>query len=227
MPERCTPRKDPDLKKIHLTVLIPLILMTLLSLLCLFPAGIGGQKLQPASIALIIGIAAFFLTRKTNDGKNPDRPTVWSWLKDRNCLTLMFMPLCMNVISLLTATFFVPEFIAHLKARTGFLSFHMIPVLVIELVIAALGEEIAWRAFFQKQLCKIVPFWPAVMVSSALFAICHFNQGSAAVVVYDLVFIWINAIIYGVIFRKTDHALLSAAAHFLANLFGTVAILYL
>ena len=137
------------------------------------------------------------------------------------------MPIIMNVICLFIAKLFVPEFIEHLTARTDFLAFNMIPVLIIELIIAALGEEIAWRAFFQKQMSKIFPFVPSLIVSSVLFSICHFNQGSAIVVLYDLVFICINAIIYGTIFKKTDNAFISTIAHFLANLFGTIAIIFI
>lgn len=211
------------------SVLIPLIIMAVVSLLCLFEIRIGGERLQLASLTLIVGIAAFFLTGKTNDTKDEglNHKTILPFLKNKDTVILIFMPLVMNVICLLIAKFFVPEFIEHLTARTGFLAFNRIPVLIVELMIAALGEEIAWRAFFQKQVSKIFPFVPSLIVSSILFSICHFNQGSAIVVIYDLVFIFINAMIYGVIFRKTDNAFISTIAHFLANLFGTLSILFL
>lgn len=157
--------------------------MTLFSVISLIKIEVGGERLNIASLTLII---------------------------------------C-NVI----AKLFVPEFFEHLKARTDFLAFNMMPVLIVELIIAALGEEIAWRAFFQKQMSKIVPFMPSLIIASALFSICHFNQGSAIVVIYDLVFIFINAIFYGIIFKKTDNAFISTIAHFLANLFGVVSIMFL
>lgn len=217
------------MKKTHKSVMIPLIIMTIISLLCLFKIEIGGERLQLASFTLIIGIVAFFVTRKTNDDKSEglNYKTIFALLKNKNIIILIFMPLIMNVMSLLIAKLFVPEFIEHLTARTDFLAFNMLPVLIVELVIAALGEEIAWRAFFQKQVSKIFPFVPSLIVSSALFSICHFNQGSAIVVTYDLVFICINAIIYGVIFKKTDNAFISTISHFIANLFGTVSIMFL
>ena len=222
-------RKENNMKKTHKSVMIPLIIMTIISLLCLFKIEIGGERLQLASFTLIIGIVAFFVTRKTNDDKDEglNHKTILSSLKNRNIIILIFMPIIMNVICLFIAKLFVPEFIEHLTARTDFLEFNMIPVLIIELIIAALGEEIAWRAFFQKQMSKIFPFVPSLIVSSVLFSICHFNQGSAIVVLYDLVFICINAIIYGTIFKKTDNAFISTIAHFLANLFATIAIIFL
>lgn len=217
------------MKKTSKSVMIPLIIMTVISLLCLLKIEVGGERLQLASFTLIIGIVAFFVTRKTNDGKNEglNHKTILNLLKNKNIIILIFMPMIMNVICLFIAKIFVPEFIEHLTVRTDFLAFNMIPVLIVELIIAALGEEIAWRAFFQKQLSKILPFVPSLIVSSALFSICHFNQGNSIVVIYDLLFVFINAIFYGIIFKKTDNAFISTIAHFLANLFGTVAIMFL
>lgn len=217
------------MNKKHKSVGIPLIIMTIISLLCLFNIEVGGERLQLASLTLIIGIVAFFVTRKTNDDRNEglNHKTILPLLKDKNIVFLIFLPLLMNVISLFIAKRFVPAFIEHLTARTGFLAFNMIPVLIVELMIAALGEEIAWRAFYQKQMTKIFPFVPSLIVSSALFSLCHFHYGSALVVIYDLMFICINAMIYGVIFKKTDNAFISTIAHFLANLFGIVSIMFL
>lgn len=217
------------MKKISKSVMIPLIIMIMISLLCLLKIEIGGERLQLASFTLIIGIVAFFVTRKTNEDKDEglNHKTILSSLKSKSMILWILMPMIMNVISLLIAKLFVPEFVEHLTARTDFLAFNMIPVLIVELVVAALGEEIAWRAFFQKQMSKSLPFVPSLIVSSALFSICHFNQGSAIVVIYDLVFIFINAMIYGIIFKKTDNAFISTIAHFLANLFGTISIMFL
>lgn len=222
-------KEKKNMKKISKSVMISLIIMIMISLLCLLKIEIGGERLQLASFTLIIGIVAFFVTRKTNEDKDEglNHKTILSSLKSKSMILWILMPMIMNVISLLIAKLFVPEFVEHLTARTDFLAFNMIPVLIVELVIAALGEEIAWRAFFQKQISKSLPFVPSLIVSSALFSICHFNQGSAIVVIYDLVFIFINAMIYGFIFKKTDNAFISTIAHFLANLFGTISIMFL
>lgn len=216
------------MKKTSKLVMIPLILMTLFSVMSLIKIEVGGERLNIASLTIIIGIVAFFVTGKTNDDKDEglNFKTILSLLKNKGTIILIFMPILMNFICKVIAKLFVPEFIEHLKERTGFLAFNMMPVLIVELIIAALGEEIAWRAFFQKQTSKIVPFLPSLIISSALFSICHFNQGNAIVVIYDLVFIFINAIIYGIIFKKTDNAFISTIAHFLANLFGVVSIMF-
>ncbi len=208
---------------------ISMILMALLSLTSLFKITIGGESIKLVSITLVVGIVAFFVTRKTNKSieEGLNLKTLFRSLKDKKVILLVLMPVIMNVICFLIATIFVPEFIAHLKSRTGFLSLSQIPLLIIELMISALGEEIAWRAFFQKQVSKMLPFISSLILSSALFSLCHYAEGSLLVVLYDLLFIFVNALFYGIVFQKTDNAYISTIAHFIANLFGTVAIMFL
>lgn len=217
------------MKKTSKIVVISMIFMSIFSLTSLFKIEVGGEKIGLASITLIIGIAAFFVTRKTNDDVNEglNFKNIFSLLKDKKVIILVFIPAIMDALCFLIAKLFLPEFITHLKARTEFLSFSQIPVMLVQLIIFALGEEIAWRAFFQKQLSKIFPYVPSLIISAALFSLCHLNTGSIIVVIYDLLFIFINAIFYGIIFKRTDNAYISTIAHFLANLLGTVAIMFL
>lgn len=236
MPQRRSKRKKMSdkneskfMKNLKRIAVISIILMVILSLTSLFKINISGETVNLAPITLIVGIVAFFVTRKTNENINEglNIKTIFSSLKDKKVILLVLMPVIMNVICFLIATIFVPEFIEHLKSRTDFLAKSRIPILIIELMISALGEEIAWRAFFQKQVSKVLPFIPSLIISSALFSLCHFSEGSFIVVLYDLLFILINAIFYGIVFKKTDNAYISAIAHFIANLFGTVAIMFL
>ena len=91
----------------------------------------------------------------------------------------------------------------------------------------ALGEEIAWRAFFQKRLNKVLPIIPTLLISSILFAIGHFNQGDTVIVIFDIFFVFINSILYGVIFYRTNNAWISAISHFIANLFSVIVLGFL
>ncbi len=217
------------MKSLKRIAVISIILMVIFSLTSLFQITIGGEPVTLAPLTLIVGIAAFFITRKTNrtidEGLNIK--TLFHSLADKKILLLIFMPVIMNAICNFLATLFLPEFIIHLKSRTEFLALSQMPVLIIELIISALGEEIAWRAFFQKQISKALPFLPSLMISSALFSLCHCAEGSFIVVSYDLLFIFINALFYGIVFKKTDNAYVSTIAHFLANLFGVVSMLLL
>lgn len=215
------------MKNINKFAFISIILIVFFSLTNLVKIEFDGKIISLAPLTLIIGIVAFFVTRKTNKNEGLNIKTISTALKDKKVIMLVLMPAIINIICFLIASLFVPEFIEHLKIRTDFLALDKIPILLVELIISALGEEIAWRAFFQKQISKKISFLPSIIISAVLFSICHYTQGSLIVVLYDLLFIFINAIFYGIIFYKSDNAYVSTLSHFLANLLGSVAIMFL
>lgn len=215
------------MNKLHTRQKITLLLMILFSFAGLIPQ----KSIQWTSITLVLGIVMFFVTWKEEkaegNGDGMDIRRLPQALKNPRIVLLMLVPALMNIVCYGVSYFFLPDFLTHLKERTGFLSMNMLPLLFVELAVAALGEEIAWRAFFQKQLVKAVPFIPTLLITSALFSLCHLTQGSLAVVVYDLAFVFINAVFYGLVFRKTDNAYASTLAHLLANLLGIAGIMLL
>lgn len=206
---------------------ISIILMVIFSLTNLIKIEFDGEIINLVSLTLIIGIVAFFIIGKSTKNEGLNIKTISKSLKNKKAMMLILMPTIINIICFLIASLFLPEFIEHLKVRTNFLALDKMLILVAELIISALGEEIAWRAFFQKQISKVIPFLPSLIISSVLFSICHYTEGSLIVIFYDLLFIFINAIFYGIIFHESDNAYVSAISHFLANLLGTVAIIFL
>jgi len=105
-------------------------------------------------------------------------------------------------------------------ADTDFLSFDKIIILLAELFIAAWGEEIAWRGFFQNKLSKKLLLIPSLLITAIFFSLCHFFGGSIIVVLYDLLFIVINAVLYGLVYSRTNNIIVSTISHFLSNLFS-------
>ena len=83
-------------------------------------------------------------------------------------------------------------------------------------------EEIAFRGFFVGKGMKLFPFWLCALVSSAVFAAGHYYPGDAAVVAFDLLFVFIDSVIFSVIYRKTGNCVISATAHLLANTVGLI-----
>lgn len=205
-------------------VVILAAIMTVLSFTNLLGLRMNGEPLKLAGLSVFVGIAAYFATRRTNEAKTEglDIKGFIGQLKDKKVLLLFALLLMITVVSFGAEKLWMPEYIEHLRARTGFLDFADLPKLLLELVVFALGEEIAWRAFFQKQTSKMMPFVPSLLLTSALFALGHFSAGSAAVVLYDLLFVFIDSVIYGLIFKRTDNAWCSFLAHFLANLLSSV-----
>jgi membrane protease YdiL (CAAX protease family) len=75
-------------------------------------------------------------------------------------------------------------------------------MLLLQLVVLALGKEIAWRAFFQNRITKHIPIIPATLITSTLFAIGHTSDGDILAVSYNIFFVFINSILHGIVFIK-------------------------
>lgn len=183
---------------------------------------LGDKNVNLASVTLIVGIVFYFITREPEENNAMSLKAVPRALKDWKTDLCILIPVVMNVICYALAKLFVPEFLEHLSERTDFLTSGMIIILIAELLIAALGEEIAWRGFFLNKLSKRLPFLPALLITAILFSLCHFNIGNVVVVLYDLLFIVVNAVFYGLVYKRSNSIIVSTISHFLANLVGMI-----
>ena len=213
------------MKKNSTSKVVVLVIMALVSLTNLF-------GISAAGISVILGIIAFFINKTVDKqtfqesvldfkliGKKVKMPAIWLW---------MFMPSIMNFLVIILAKLILPNYIEHVVSRSEtMLTVNTIPILIIQLLVFALAEEIAWRAFFQKQLQSFLPIAPAILISSLLFSLGHLTSGSVIIVTYDLLFVFVNSLFYGIIFRKTDNVWMSAVSHFAANLFAVIILFFL
>ena len=135
---------------------------------------------------------------------------------------MVLLPVGSAVVTLLIGDMiFKGAFASHVLGRTdGMLSFDKIPLLMVQIVIAALGEEIAWRGFFLGKSMRILPFWLCAILSSLLFAIAHISSGSVGLVSYDIFMIFVDSIIYTMIYKKSGNCLISTLSHILGNATG-------
>ena len=207
-------------ERLSLAAMLLMVLFSFSGFLTLF----GDNNVNLASVTLIVGIVFYFVTREPEEKETMSLKAVPGAFKDWKTVVLIFMPIIMNFVCFGLAKMVLPEFLEHLSGRTDFLSFNMVLALIAELVIAALGEEIAWRGFFLNNLSKRLSFPLALLISATLFSICHFSTGSVAVVLYDLLFIVINAVFYGLIYKRSNNIIVSTISHFLANLVGVFAL---
>ena len=203
-------------KRLALAAMILMVVFSFSGLLILF----GDNNVSLTSITLVIGIVFYFITREPEEKEEMSLKAVPKVLKDWKTDLLILIPVVMNIICYAFAKAFVPEFLVHLSDRTNFLSSGQIVVLIAELIIAALGEEIAWRGFFQNKLSKRFPFVPSLLITATLFSLCHFSVDSFVVVLYDLFFIAVNAVFYGIIFKRSNSVIVSTISHLMANLAG-------
>lgn len=206
-------------------IISALVLMTLLSMTNLF-------GIPAAGLSVILGLVAFFVVKRIEKqprldsgldiasiGKSLKTPRIWYWI---------IMPSIMNFFVIFLSKLILPEYINHVLERSSaLLSFDKIPVLVLQLAVLALGEEIAWRAFFQKRIKGLLPIIPAIIISSVFFSLGHLADGNTVIVLYDLFFVFVNSILYGTIFEKTNNAWISTIAHFCANLTALLILFFL
>lgn len=200
-------------KRLNLFVIISLIAISIISVLGLFHI----ENL--ASIGLIIGLVMYFVTGSQKESfKLKDIPKAFCDIKT---IILVILPTLSAFLSSFLAKYIMPGFSDHILSRTSFVPSEVL-ALIPTLLIAALGEEIAMRGFMQNQLTKYIKFMPALITTSVLFAMCHIAKGELHIVLYDLAFIFIDSILYGLIFKKTNNVCVSTIAHFIANLLSVL-----
>lgn len=178
---------------------------------------------QIAGYAIFVGIAFFFIVEavaKTRGAESGLRfRAVPEDIKKPGVILWMLLPIVSAIVTLIVGTLiFGEEFVSHVMGRTSsMLSFDKIPLLIAQVIIAALGEEIAFRGFFVGKAMKIFPFWLCAVVSSVVFAAGHIAVGDVGLVVYDIATIFIDSMIYSVVYRRSGNCLVSTISHILCN----------
>lgn len=213
------------MKKSSKSVIVFLIVMILLSFTNLLNIKIDGEILNLSGLSVIVGVVAYFVTRKTNKAKYEgfNIKTIFKDFKEHpKAIVFAILPFITCILSTVIANKFLPEFNEHVNNRASFaISGDLIKTILI-MAVLTLGEEIAWRGFFQKQTTKIIKFIPSIILTSLLFALGHFSAGSFAIVAYDLLFVFIDSSLFGLVFKETDNAWCSWIPHFLADILGVL-----
>lgn len=213
------------MRGIKILPLLAVIAMIVLSFTNLFGLSIS-------SICIFIGLAFFFFNKivekQPMEGSGLDLKAVVINLKDKKIWIWMVLPIVMDAICVALSILFVPEYIEYETARAGsFVPVELSISSILLFFVFALGEEIAWRAFFQQQLNKALPIVPVLLISSLLFTLGHYQAGSTGIVAFGLIFTFINSIIYGVTFHKSKNAWVSAISHYAANMFEVILFLFI
>lgn len=204
---------------------IGLILMVLLTITKAVPSS------SIAGYSVLVGIAFFFIVEaveKTPAAESGLRfKTILADMKKPGVLPWMLLPIVSAVATLMVGNMlFSGEFVSHVMGRTGsMLSFDRTALLIGQVILAALGEEIAFRGFFVGKAMKLFPFWPCALISSVVFAAGHIAVGNIGIVAYDIVTIFIDSILYSIVYRKSGNCLASTISHILCNAAGIAAAL--
>ena len=173
----------------------------------------------------IAGLACFFTIEGIE--KTPDSESGLSFkrffsdLKKPGVLPLiLFMLLLSPSELLLSKAVFGSAYIDHVLGRIQVPGLDQLPLLLVSQIASVLGEEIEFRAFFVGKGMKRFSFWPVAIAGAVLFAAAHYAAGPAGIVARDLGGIFVDAILFAILYRKTGNCLISFVPHFLNNMIG-------
>ena len=173
----------------------------------------------------IAGLACFFVIEGVE--KTPDSESGLSFkrffsdLKKPGVMPLILLMLVLSPAEmLLSKAVFGRAYIDHVLGRISVPSLDQLPLLLFSQIVSVFGEEIEFRAFFVGKGMKRFPFWPVAVAGAVLFAAVHYAPGPAGIVAWDLGGVFIDAILFAILYRKTGNCLISFVPHFLNNMIG-------
>ncbi|MDT8715384.1 CPBP family intramembrane metalloprotease [Clostridium sp. 19966] len=129
------------------------------------------------------------------------------------------------LLTSLTGKYCVPGYIEHVKSRLP-MDLNTIMSAIIAIAIGSFLEEIIFRGFIQYRLELFTTPVKSIIISSFLFTFMHYSKGSFLIVTLDMLGIFIDSIIYGIIFTKTKNIFVSWIAHYLSDLIAVICLLY-
>lgn len=138
-------------------------------------------------------------------------------------LLILFVSVILQLCYFLFYVKVMPTVIEHVSARVSFIE-TLNGKVIFSIIVLALGEEIIFRGLFQKRLSWIMKPSYAIILSSFVFSLMHLSSGEPLIVLLDLTTVFIDSVVFGVIFYKTNNIYISWVAHALANLVSALLI---
>ena len=178
-----------------------------------------------AAMIHIAGLACFFIIESIE--KTPDSDSGLSFKRFFSDIKkpwviplILFMLVLSPAEILLSKAVFGSAYIDHVLGRVNVPGLDQLPLLLFNQIVSVLGEEIEFRAFFVGKGMKRFSFWPVAVAGAVLFAAAHYTAGAAGIVAWDLAGIFIDAILFAILYRRTGNCLISFIPHFLNNMIG-------
>ena len=178
-----------------------------------------------AAVIHIAGLAGFFIIEGIE--KTPDAESGLSFKRFFSDIKkpwviplILFMLVLSPAEILLSKAVFGSAYIDHVLGRVNVPGLDQLPLLLFNQIVSVLGEEIEFRAFFVGKGMKRFSFWPVAVAGAVLFAAAHYTAGAAGIVAWDLAGIFIDAILFAILYRRTGNCLISFIPHFLNTMIG-------
>jgi len=143
-----------------------------------------------------------------------------------NWLWITLVGVISPLLTFYIGKYYIPGYIEHVKSRLPMDVKVIIPA-IISITIGTFLEEIIFRGFVQGRLEWFIAPVKAIIISSILFAFMHYSDGSIAIVIFDMSGIFIDSILFGIIFTKTKNIFTSWIGHYFSDLIGMICLLFL
>lgn len=137
-----------------------------------------------------------------------------------------------QILSILLMVWFQPNTITHIINRIpllgdGSINIINIITLFVMLVFSTLGEELVFRDLLQNRLGWYIPPIAANLIISIVFGILHYSPGIIAIILFDIIPIIIDSIIYGLLWERTKNITIPWVAHWMADWVGLICLIML
>jgi membrane protease YdiL (CAAX protease family) len=141
----------------------------------------------------------------------------WLWF---GLVGIISQPLCVVV-----AKIFFPPYLEHIVSRLPFPKdinwFALVPILAFSLI----AEEMTFRSMIQGRLTPFIGKTGAILLASLLFGVTHFSPGVFFIVFLDITGIFINSILYGIIYAHSGNLIVTWLAHLLGDVLGILCLI--
>ena len=119
--------------------------------------------------------------------------------------------------------FALPEGLSHVLGRIP--AVNTLTVAIALIIVLALREELVFRSLFQERFSWFIGNVPAIVFVSLIFALSHLTIGALLVLAVDLLFVFLDSVVYGLIFARSHNVLLAWLAHLSADIVGLALLL--
>ncbi|MFD0768923.1 CPBP family intramembrane glutamic endopeptidase [Bacillus sp. CGMCC 1.60114] len=138
----------------------------------------------------------------------------------------LFVGVIIPILCFLFAKYMMPEYALHIKERVPMMSAALFIPLLFGIIVGTFVEEMIYRAFFQERLSWFTPPTFAILCTSFVFGLMHFAKGDPLIVAIDIGMVFVDSILYGLLFHRTKNIFASWIPHLASDVIGIICLVF-
>jgi membrane protease YdiL (CAAX protease family) len=140
-----------------------------------------------------------------------------------NWRLVLVVVIALQLIPVTLYYLFLPDALSHTSGRVP--EFNNLGILIPLILVLTLREELVFRGLFQERFSWFIGQLPAIVGVSVLFALSHLSSGVPVIVGIDVGFVFLDSVVYGLIFSRSRNVFVAWAAHAAADIVGLALLL--